>query len=51
MSKREDFYIWLETPNADEPWKLVDDAIRRMAALTGHERDQSMYQKMKEMFA
>jgi len=28
----------------------VDLAIRRMATITGFEKDQNMYQKMKEMY-
>jgi len=49
----ENIYIWLESPkdSSDEPaWKALDDAIRKMAALTGFENDQSNYQKMKEMY-
>ena len=49
----ENMYIWLESPKDEsevEPWRYLDDAIRKMAALTGHENDQSNYQKMKEMY-
>jgi len=28
----------------------LDLALRKMAALTGHENDQNAYQKMKEMY-
>jgi len=31
-------------------WKDLDDVLRRWAALTGHENDQSWYQKMKEQY-
>ena len=45
----ENIYIWLEDVRPDAPWKLIDEAIRKMAALSGHEKDQNAYQKMKEM--
>jgi len=28
----------------------IDTALRMMAVLSGHEKDQNMYQKMKEMY-
>ena len=31
-------------------WKSLDFVIRQWAALTGHEKDQSNYQKMKELY-
>jgi hypothetical protein len=46
----ENIYIWLEDVREDAPWKLVDEALRKMAVLSGHEKDQNMYQKMKEMY-
>jgi hypothetical protein len=46
----ENLYIWLDESKLDAPWKLVDEALRKMAALTGFENDQSNYQKMKEMY-
>jgi len=34
----------------DYDFSEVDLAVRRWAAQTGHENDQSWYQKMKEMY-
>lgn len=31
-------------------WKSLDEVTRKWAALTGHENDQSWYQKMKEHY-
>jgi hypothetical protein len=49
----ENMYIWLESPkdsDGEPAWKALDDAMRKMATLTGFENDQNSYQKMKEMY-
>ena len=46
-------YIWLDAIADDEEipaWKRLDIVIRKWAALTGFEKDQSNYQKMKELY-
>jgi len=47
------YYIHLQnvTPEVEkEPWEALDQVIRKWAALTGHEKDQSDYQKMKQEY-
>jgi hypothetical protein len=39
-----------EEKTEDYDFSEVDLAVRRWAAQTGHENDQSWYQKMKEMY-
>lgn len=46
----ENMYIWLDESKLDAPWKLVDEALRKMAVLSGHEKDQNAYQKRKEVY-
>lgn len=46
-------YIWLDAPVNDEgvpSWKALDSVIRKWAVLSGFEKDQNNYQKMKEMY-
>jgi hypothetical protein len=46
-------YIWLEQKHEEDElptWKTLDLVIRQWVALTGHEKDQSNYAKMKEMY-
>jgi hypothetical protein len=46
-------YIWLDTPvNEDgvSSWKALDSVIRKWAVLSGFEKDQSDYQKMKQEY-
>jgi hypothetical protein len=47
------YYIWLDAKADDEEipaWKRLDIVTRKWAALTGFEKDQSNYQKMKELY-
>ena len=52
----ESMYIWLEdyeekTEKIEkESWEQLDLVVRKWAVLSGHEKDQSSYQKMKEMY-
>ena len=49
----EGYYIWLDAKADDEEipaWKRLDIVTRKWAALTGHEKDQSDYQKRKELY-
>jgi hypothetical protein len=41
---------FIQSKNIDFDFSEVDLAVRRWAAQTGHENDQSSYQKMKEMY-
>jgi hypothetical protein len=46
-------YIWLDAVADDEEipaWKRLDIVIRKWATLSGFEKDQSDYQKMKELY-
>jgi len=40
----------VEYNNSNASWKLVDEALRKMAVLSGHEKDQNAYQKRKETY-
>jgi len=47
------YYIWLDAKVDDEEipaWKRLDIVTRKWAALSGFEKDQSSYQKMKEYY-
>ena len=47
------FYIHLSNPDSEsenEPWKELDQVIRKWASLSRFEKDQSDYQKMKELY-
>jgi len=49
----ESYYIWLDAKvdeNEIPAWKRLDIVTRKWATLTGFERDQSNYQKMKESY-
>ena len=49
----EGYYIHLDNvaPEVEkQPWEQLDSVIRKWAALTGHEKDQSDYQKRKELY-
>jgi len=49
----ENMYIWLQDYEEKieiQPWEELNQVIRKWAALTGHEKDQNNYQKMKEMY-
>jgi hypothetical protein len=49
----ESYYIWLDAKvdeNEIPAWKRLDIVTRKWATLTGFERDQSNYQKMKEFY-
>ena len=37
-----------QEPQTPIEWKELDEAVRRWAALTGHENDQDWYNKLKE---
>ena len=54
MSNKEEQLIMWNSAIAEDPeipaWKSLDIVIRRWAALSGFEKDQSNYQKMKEEF-
>jgi hypothetical protein len=46
-------YIWLDAPVNEDgvpSWKALDSVIRKWAVLSGFEKDQNNYQKMKEMY-
>jgi hypothetical protein len=47
------YYIHLNNvaPEVEqEPWEQLDQVIRKWATLSGFEKDQSDYQKMKELY-
>lgn len=53
MQQNEAGYLWLDIKHDSEEvpaWKLVDEALRKMAVLSQHEKVQSDYAKMKEMY-
>jgi hypothetical protein len=48
------YYIWLDAKADDEEipaWKRLDIVTRKWAALSGFEKDQDTYAKMKEYYA
>jgi len=47
------YYIWLDAKADDKEipaWKRLDIVTRKWAVLSGFEKDQSNYQKMKEQY-
>jgi hypothetical protein len=49
----ENSYIWLDLPKdeqGNESWTYLDTVVRKWATLTGFEKDQNQYQKMKELY-
>jgi hypothetical protein len=47
------YYIHLQNPEKDvesEPWKALDEVVRKWVTLSGHEKDLSDYQKRKELY-
>ena len=47
------YYIHLDNSLPEvkqEPWEQLDEVIRKWIALSGFEKDQSDYQKMKEQY-
>jgi hypothetical protein len=47
------YYIWLDADadNAEIPdWKRLELVTRKWAVLSAHEKDQSDYQKRKELY-
>ena len=47
------YYIWLDAKVDDEEipaWKRLNIVTRKWAVLSGFEKDQSNYQKMKEQY-
>ena len=50
---KQGYYIWLDAKADDEEipaWKRLDIVTRKWATLSLFEKDQSDYQKMKEMY-
>jgi hypothetical protein len=50
----QNYYIWLDAKADDEEipaWKRLDIVTRKWAVLSEFEKDQSNYQKMKELYA
>ena len=53
LNQEQQMVSWVSQEEHDKnfaPWQLLDGVVRQWAALSGHERDQSNYQKMKEQY-
>ena len=51
---KQSYYMWLDAKSDDEEipaWKRLDIVTRKWAVLSGFEKDQDSYAKMKEYYA